>query len=203
MVVLLFPQIQMAIPLKSRLRSVGTLEAVVSHRSAMLAWSYGGLLWMIVKFSQVATWFQTTTCHVICREDFVLGEDPSETFAFIFCSSLPDELGLKAAVGAYKLGTVCWFCRILSIARPFPPHIIRDLWQQMHILQTNPNKSCKRIQCKEEKLLGCIGPNWDSFLFRRWIALLQRELCIVILTCRPRRLPMVFFFFFWFLCWGS
>ena len=35
----------MAIPLKSRLRSVGTLEAVVSHPSAMPAWSPGGLFW--------------------------------------------------------------------------------------------------------------------------------------------------------------
>ena len=34
----------MAIPLKSRLRSVGTLEVVVSHHSAMPIWSLGGFV---------------------------------------------------------------------------------------------------------------------------------------------------------------
>jgi hypothetical protein len=41
-----------------------------------------------------------TPRQVICRENFVLAEDPSENFALIFCWSLPNELVAKAAVGA-------------------------------------------------------------------------------------------------------
>jgi len=41
-----------------------------------------------------------TPRQVICRENFVLAEDPSENFALIFCWSLPNELVAKAAAGA-------------------------------------------------------------------------------------------------------
>ena len=41
-----------------------------------------------------------TPRQVICHENFVLAEDPSENFALIFCWSLPNELVAKAAVGA-------------------------------------------------------------------------------------------------------
>lgn len=76
--------------------------------------------------------------EVICGEDFVLDEDPSEDFTFILRVRPPNDVSAILPTGAKELCPVGRFGAMLAIDGPFPCDFVFDLRLKLYCWHTDP-----------------------------------------------------------------